>query len=392
MNGMMEPEIRFEGYDGEWKNHILIDIASFKKGQGYSKADLRNDGNPIILYGQMYTKYQVCIAHVDTYVIKKEGSILSKGKEIIIPASGETAEDIACASVVRQEGVILGGDLNIIVLDNNYSPEFAALSLTYGEAHKELTKVAQGKTVVHLHNSEIANAKISFPIDSAEQQQIASYFTSLDNLIQSATKKIASLKQLKSASLISMFPQAGETKPRVRFKGFHGDWASALIADKCKIGTGKSNTQDQVENGEFPFFIRSENIVKSNKYLYDCEAVITIGDGNIGKVFHYVNGKFDLHQRCYKMTDFSDEISGEYFFYFFSNFFYERAIKMSAKATVDSVRLDMIADMQLKFPPLAEQKAIAAYFKSLDTLIQLIEKKNESLKQIKSACLDKMFV
>lgn len=97
-------------------------------------------------------------------------------------------------------------------------------------------------------------------------------------------------------------------------------WEQRKAKELCNIGTGKSNTQDQVEDGIYPFYIRSDIPVKSNKYLYDCEAVITIGDGNIGRVFHYVNGKFDLHQRCYKMTDFQD-ILGKYFYYFFQHDF-----------------------------------------------------------------------
>lgn len=180
-------------------------------------------------------------------------------------------------------------------------------------------------------------------------------------------------------------------EPKVRFKGFEGEWKKASVKELCRINTGKSNTQDQETDGRYPFFIRSENIMKSNKYLYDCEAVITIGDGQIGKVFHYINGKFDLHQRCYMMSSFTD-INGKYFYYYFSANFYERAIKMSAKATVDSVRLDMIADMQVLMPiSVKEQQSIATYFRTLDSKIQSISKKLASLKKLKSASLVSMF-
>lgn len=180
-------------------------------------------------------------------------------------------------------------------------------------------------------------------------------------------------------------------KPKIRFKGFEGEWKKTLVSDKCKIATGKSNTQDQVEDGLYPFYIRSEKVVRSNKYLYDCEAVLTIGDGNIGRVFHYVNGKFDLHQRCYKMTDFRG-VNAKYFFYFFSTFFYDRAIKMSAKATVDSVRMEMIADMPLRYPnSKIEQQAIASYFTFLDSQISASTSRLASLKQMKAASLQAMF-
>lgn len=105
--------------------------------------------------------------------------------------------------------------------------------------------------------------------------------------------------------------------------------------------------------------------------MYDEEAVITIGDGNIGREFHYVNGKFDLHQRCYKMADFKD-IYAKYFYYWFSVFFYYRATTMSAKATVDSVRQEMISEMDIKFPSdINEQIQLSNLFTELDNLISL---------------------
>ena len=162
---------------------------------------------------------------------------------------------------------------------------------------------------------------------------------------------------------------------RIFLGSFACTWEQHKAKELCNIGTGKSNTQDQVEDGIYPFYIRSDIPVKSNKYLYDCEAVITIGEGNIGKVFHYVNGKFDLHQRCYKMTDFQD-IWGKYFYYFFSTRFYDRAMKMTAKATVDSVRLEMISEMDIFKPTeIYEQKKIAEFFTSLDHLITLHQRK-----------------
>ena len=179
--------------------------------------------------------------------------------------------------------------------------------------------------------------------------------------------------------------------PAIRFKGFSDAWEQRKAKEICSIGTGKSNTQDQVDDGKYPFYIRSDVPVRSNKYLYDCEAVITIGDGNIGKVFHYVNGKFDLHQRCYKMTDFKD-IWGKYFFYYFSTKFYDRAMKMTAKATVDSVRLEMISEMDIKKPPqISEQKQIAEFFANLDNLITLHQLKFEKLTNVKKSMLEKMF-
>ena len=180
--------------------------------------------------------------------------------------------------------------------------------------------------------------------------------------------------------------------PKIRFKGFNDVWEQRKAKDLCSITTGKSNTQDQVQDGKYPFYIRSDVPVRSNRYLYDEEAVITIGDGNIGRVFHYVNGKFDLHQRCYKMADFK-ALTAKYFYYYFSTKFYERAMSMTAKATVDSVRLEMISDMEIKFPKsTTEQTNISELLTNLDNLITLHQRKLEKLSQIKKSLLDKMFV
>ena len=211
--------------------------------------------------------------------------------------------------------------------------------------------------------------------DIEEQGQIGECLTHLDHLITLHQRKLEKLKIVKKAMLENCFPKNGEKVPKFRFSGFTGDWEQRKAKELCNIGTGKSNTQDQVEGGIYPFYIRSDVPVKSTKYLYDCEAVITIGDGNIGRVFHYINGKFDLHQRCYKMTEFQD-ILGKYFYHFFSTRFYNRAMIMTAKATVDSVRLEMISEMDILKPiKIEEQRVIAKLFDEIDHLITLHQRK-----------------
>ena len=165
-----------------WEQRKLEMLASFSKGNGYSKNDLLPSGTPIILYGRLYTKYETNITIVDTFVAAKSGSVYSRGGEVIVPASGETAEDISIASVVENKGVILGGDLNIITPDKDLNSTFLALTISFGNAHKELSRFAQGKSVVHLHNADLKNADISYP-EGKEQQKIGQFFQSLDRLI-----------------------------------------------------------------------------------------------------------------------------------------------------------------------------------------------------------------
>ena len=158
------------------------DVAEFSKGNGYSKGDLIESGTPIILYGRLYTKYETIISEVDTYVEAKEGSVYSKGGEVIVPASGETAEDIARAATVDKSGILLGGDLNVVMPNKDINPAFLAISISNGNSQRELSKKAQGKSVVHIHNEEIRNLVIPFP-NKVEQNKIVAYFANLDNLI-----------------------------------------------------------------------------------------------------------------------------------------------------------------------------------------------------------------
>ena len=180
--------------------------------------------------------------------------------------------------------------------------------------------------------------------------------------------------------------------PRIRFKGFTDDWEQRKVGEICSISTGKSNTQDKVDSGKYPFYVRSPIIEHSEKYLYDEEAVLTVGDGvGTGKVFHYVNGKYDLHQRVYRMYNFSDCVDARFFYEWFSKNFYKRVMSMTAKTSVDSVRYDMISEMDMRFPLMSEQIKIADFLFLLEQVITLHQRKLEKLELMKKSLLQKMF-
>ena len=225
-----KPQLRFAGFDDTWEQRKAVDIADYSKGNGYSKSDLTENGTPIILYGRLYTKYQFAIDEVDTFATPKDGSIYSQGKEVIIPASGETAEDIARASAVEKSGILLGGDLNILRPFNFINPLFLALTISNGEPQKELAKKAQGKSVVHIHNSDIQEVTVSFPT-RAEQDRIVAVFRSLDNLITLHQRKYDKLTNVKKSMLEKMFPKNGSNVPEIRFKGFSDTWEQRKFED-----------------------------------------------------------------------------------------------------------------------------------------------------------------
>jgi type I restriction enzyme S subunit len=151
-------------------------------------------------------------------------------------------------------------------------------------------------------------------------------------------------------------------------------WDNDKIKNVASITTGSKNTQDKSDDGEYPFFVRSQIVERIRSYSFDGEAVLTAGDGvGTGKIFHYINGKFDFHQRVYKISNFDEKLNGYYFYLYFSNNFFNRIMSMTAKSSVDSVRREMIADMQIPLPSLPEQAAIAQALSDTDELIESLE-------------------
>ncbi|MGJ0866392.1 restriction endonuclease subunit S [Enterococcus raffinosus] len=203
-NGEKVPEIRFADFDEKWEQRKLAGLADFSKGNGYTKNDLTEIGNPIILYGRLYTKYQTIINNVDSFAIEKDNSVISKGNEVIVPASGETSKDISRASVIGKPGIIIGGDLNIIRPKKFIDSVFLALTISNGTQQKEMTKRAQGKSVVHLHNSDLKQVNLLYP-ELEEQKQIGFFFKQFDNIVDIQQNLITQLNILKSAFLKKMF-------------------------------------------------------------------------------------------------------------------------------------------------------------------------------------------
>ena len=191
-----------------WEQRKLGEVASFSKGRGYSKEDLRDSGIPLLLYGRLYTQYETTIKAVDTFAEFRDGSLLSKGGEVVVPASGETAEDIAVASCVENAGIMLGSDLNVVTPTACLDSVFVALEITNGQPHTQLAKMAQGKSVVHIHNADIAQTSLTYP-SVEEQYQIGQFFSLLDSLITLHQRKLELLRNIKKAMLDKMFPNEG---------------------------------------------------------------------------------------------------------------------------------------------------------------------------------------
>jgi type I restriction enzyme S subunit len=166
------------------------------------------------------------------------------------------------------------------------------------------------------------------------------------------------------------------------------NWSLRRFKFLASITTGECNTEDKQGTGLYPFFVRSQTPEKIDTYSYDGEAILTAGDGaGVGKVYHYINGKFDFHQRVYKFSDFKTVIGRYLYYYLYVNFHYVATLG-TAKTTVDSLRLPLIQDFEVCFP---ESKLVQAQIVNfldkkiyqIDETITIREKQIELLKERK---------
>src|SRR5690606_15822199 len=180
--------------------------------------------------------------------------------------------------------------------------------------------------------------------------------------------------------------------PKLRFPDFLEEWKRLELGNTCDVKTGNKDTQNKKEDGKYPFFVRSNTVERINSYSFDGEAILTSGDGvGVGKNFHYINAKFDYHQRVYALINFKKEFSGKFIFHVFSEKFYRRVLGLSAKNSVDSVRMDFITKMKIGFPSLSEQQKIASFLSSVDKKIDQLQQKKSLLEQYKKGVMQKIF-
>ncbi len=179
-------------------------------------------------------------------------------------------------------------------------------------------------------------------------------------------------------------------KAALRFAGFGDEWNEVKLGEVTDIKTGGRDVQDSVEDGLYPFYIRSEEVKRINSYSFDGEAILIPGEGRLGEIFHYANGKFDVHQRVYKISNFTD-VNAKFVLQQMKKDFKQHAMRNTVKATVDSLRLPTIQSFTVFVPSLPEQTAIGSFFQDIDQLISLQQRKLEVLKEQKKTYLKLLF-
>ncbi len=381
------PELRFAGFTDDWNERELSLLAEFSKGQGYSKNDLKATGAPIILYGRLYTNYQTVIDEVDTYTDAQENSYYSYGGEVIVPASGETQEDIVRASVVAKSNIILGGDLNIVKPNESINSNFLALTISNGRVYRELVKKAQGKSVVHIRNGDLKEAIIPYP-RKVEQKQIGSFFKNIDELITKHQKKHKRLVTLKKSMLEKMFPKEGQSVPEIRFKGFEEDWNEMKLNQIASYQSSSLTVGDAQQNGSYELYDANSLIGYTNEETLSENYITIIKDGSgvgrlrvlpkntgfiatLGAIVPNKGIDLTFLLCCLLNTDFNSHIIG---------------------ATIPHIYFSSYGEVVYCVPTTEEQQKIGVHFMNLDRLIENHKKQLQKLKKFKQSLSEKMFV
>ncbi len=411
-NKSLTPQIRFKGFEDEWQEALVSEKCNFSRGQGYSKRDLKESGHPIFLYGRLYTKYSTFVNNVDTYAALYPFAVLSTGKEIVMPSSGEEADGISVASAILSKDIILGGGLNILLPNQKeiHNP-FLALNLTFGSPHKDLAKRAQGKSVVHLYNQDIASVSFNYPCIE-EQSFIANYFRKIDEMIAEAEREVSRLEKMKQASLQKMFPRPGATAPEIRFDGFTEPWNVMKLGDILIVNRGGSPRPIETfltssENGLN--WVKIGDVEKGARYItHTAEKIKPEGLPHTRQVYpgdlilsnsmsfgrpYIMKIKGCIHDGWLLIRDDNKIFDIEFLQQLLGSDNMIRQYKaLAAGGVVNNLNSDLVQSSNLIFPSINEQKAIGEYFRNLDSLLSAKRQKLVKLRNIKQACLDKMFV
>lgn len=390
---MKEPKIRFKGFQGEWEETSLSKLSTNYK-YGINAAAIPYDG----------TNKYLRITDIDenTRMFSQEdltspGTDLSCCNEYLLE-EGDITIARTGASVGKSyiyhlsDGkVYFAGFLIRTRLNENVDKDYVFYSTLTDKYAKYIRLVSQRSGQPGVNVEELKGYTFNLPCDKAEQQKIASYFQHLDTLIQSTTKKIESLKQVKAASLQSMFPQEGETTPRVRFKGFEGEWEETTIGKVTSVKRGIRVTRKNLsDHGLYPVYQNTDYPMGYyNRYNVESNNPFVIIGGSAGLI-GFCEKDFWAADDCAYFCD-SVKLDKSYLYCMLVN--KNSEIKKNVRgSSVPRLDRQVINDLNIVLPSIAEQRAIASYFTNLDRQITLQSQRLEKLKQIKAACLDNMFV
>ena len=365
--------MRFPEFHGEWEKCKLGDIATLTKGSGISKDQRSATGTPCILYGELYTTYK---SEVIDYVVSKtdisdKNLVRSCANDIIIPSSGETAIDISTARCVLSPDVLLGGDLNIIRL-NDGDGRFFSYQLNGVRKH-DIAKIAQGVSVVHLYGESIKGLTVSFP-SNKEQQKISTLLSLIDERIATQSKLIEDLKKLKSA--IIDYAINSHDSGFVKF--------GSLYEMAGEGGTPTTSNVSFYDNGKIPFikiddlkkkyltenkdFITELGLQKSSAWLVPTRSILFSNGATIGEI------TITTYPVCTKQGILGivpkPNVDVEFLYYFMSSSYFKKAVsRIVTEGTMKTAYLKDINNIRCPIPIKGKQQDIAKIPSALNSKI-----------------------
>jgi type I restriction enzyme S subunit len=364
----------------DWAVSLMGSLGSFSKGAGIRKDDASSGNIPCVRYGEIYTHHNNIIRFFNSWISREvamSSKRLRKG-DLLFAGSSETKEEIGkCVAFIDDTETYAGGDI-VIFTPIRGSSHFFGYLFNSPVVQRQKAAKGQGDAVVHISSTALSSIRIPLPPTIAEQRAIAVALSDVDALIESLDRLIAKKRDIKQAAM------QGLLRPK-------DSWIVKRLVDIANIKTGCRNNQDKTEDGEYPFFVRSATIERINCYSYDCEAILVPGEGSIGNIFHYVVGRFDVHQRVYAITQFTRETSGKYVYFYMTQYFGVHAMKNSVKATVDSLRLPTFENFEISMPStLEEQQAIATVLSDMDAEITALERKRDKTRLLKQGMMQEL--
>ena len=349
------PNLRFS-YKGDWSKRKLNEICLFFKGNGLSKSDLSNEGFPCILYGELYTTYK---NEVISDIISKSNTtlsnpFLSRNNDLIIPGSGEDPIDIAVARAIYQNDIILGGDLNILFQKSNVSAAFLSYQLN-GVRRYDIAKKAQGKSIVHLHNSDLKEVLVSIP-SYDEQLHIVKLLTKIDEMIETQSKIIEEYVILKNSLIHRFFTM---DNPKVKLSTIlteiniknKNKQIDTVLSVSNKLGFIKQS--EQFEDREVASDDTSNyKIVNKGDYAYN---PARINVGSIARLINYDKGIISPMYSCFKINE--KKITYTYFDMFLSSFSFKRQLNKKLEGSVrQCLTFEGMLSMDIELPCIETQK------------------------------------
>ena len=387
---MKEPKIRFKGFSGEWKETTLANVGKCFSGIGFPETEQgRKKGIPFYKVSDMNNiGNEKVMSNSNNYVTEEQ--VNKNGWKVCNDVPAIYFAKVGAAVLLNRKRLVLKPCL----CDNNtmlYSFDKKVWDTYFCQSYFEtidLSSLVQVGSLPSYNASMVGEVNVSLP-DIDEQKALGAYFQHLDSLIQSTTKKIESLKQVKAASLQSMFPQEGETTPRVRFKGFEEEWEKVKIQDICSKANSTHSENSLGENiGNYPIFGANGYLQNITTFDFSFPYIGIIKDGSgVGRSQLYPAFSSILGTMQYILP--KGDINISFLAYLFETIDFSMYINGSS---IPHIYFKDYCEQDEYIPSIAEQRAIASYFTTLDRQITLQNQRLEKLKQIKAACLDKMFV